>query len=475
MGFLKRRLAALPTPLPAVEVERRAAHELHDLPDGDFDTVVFNLVTQHFPDQHYLREAVLEAVRLTAPGGTVFVGGVRSLPLLRAFHASVQLAHVADPGLSRAELRRRVQESLLDDKDLVIDPAFFTGLLDELPRAGHLRILPKGGRYPNEINRFQYDAVLRLEPEPPSEVAWRDWSADGMDLPKLRRLLDETRPPILGFAGVPNARLAEPLRALIWLEGDGDSETVEGLRKTLDPPPLDGWIDPADLVELAERLAFDLELLWNAAAGDGAFDLVLENRPHGQPRGAVHPVALPLRPAERRELTNKPLQGFAAAAAPEIGEFLRARLPEPMLPSLYVRLETLPRTVTGKIDRRALPKPSEIRPPDADAFEPPSSELEQTVAEVWCNVLHIQRTGRHDNFFDLGGHSLLATQVLNRLRSRCGIDLPLRRFLEHPTVADTANLIEELRAATQDEDIAIAELLEQVRSQPDDEAQGASR
>ena len=476
VGFLRRRLASLVPPLPGVAVERRAAHELSDLPDGSFDTVVFNLVTQHFPDEQYLREAVAEAVRLTAPGGAVFVGGVRSLPLLRAFHASVQLAH-ADPRLDRAELRRRVEDSLLQDKDLVIDPALFAEVVRELPRPAHLRILPKGGRSPNEINRFQYDAILRLEPALPArrDVAWRDWRAAGMDLESLRRHLADGRPEALGFTGVPNVRLAEALRTAAWLDGDGAAETVGDLRQALAPPPPRDWVDPADLWDLTAQLPYSVELLWTGAAADGSFDLVLQSRPPGQSPSLPRPVALPAPPARRRDLTNKPLRGFAAAALPQLGEFLRARLPEPMVPSAFVQLAALPRTVSGKIDRHALEKPAALGALAADGFEPPSGELEQTVAEVWRVVLRIERAGRHDNFFDLGGHSLLATQVLNRLRSHHGVEIPLRRFLEAPTIAATARQMEESRAAVRDEDLAIAQILSEVRSELDHEVQGLLR
>ena len=108
-----------------------------------------------------------------------------------------------------------------------------------------------------------------------------------------------------------------------------------------------------------------------------------------------------------------------------------------MLPSAFVTLPSLPLTPNGKIDRRALPLPCL----DAYAiglYEPPQGEIEEAIAEIWKDLLRVERVGRHDNFFDLGGHSLLATRVLARIREVLHIDVPLRALLDTPTVAQLA-------------------------------------
>ncbi|HEV2147590.1 MAG TPA: amino acid adenylation domain-containing protein, partial [Longimicrobiaceae bacterium] len=117
------------------------------------------------------------------------------------------------------------------------------------------------------------------------------------------------------------------------------------------------------------------------------------------------------------------------AGAEEVGvDRLRAhlleRLPEYMVPAAYVRLDTLPLTPNGKVDRRALPAP------EGDAYarrgyEAPLGEVEQALAEIWAEVLKVERVGRWDHFFDLGGHSLLAVQVASRVRQRLGAEVPL--------------------------------------------------
>jgi amino acid adenylation domain-containing protein len=120
-------------------------------------------------------------------------------------------------------------------------------------------------------------------------------------------------------------------------------------------------------------------------------------------------------------------------------EHLAARLPTYMVPSALVLLPELPLTSHGKVDRARLPEPPERR---SAAFEPPCTETERLVAEVWGEVLGVERIGRGDDFFALGGHSLLATQVMIRLRGVLGIELPVRLVFQEPTLAGMAAVID---------------------------------
>lgn len=131
----------------------------------------------------------------------------------------------------------------------------------------------------------------------------------------------------------------------------------------------------------------------------------------------------------------------ARAEAPAVAELrahVRHALPEQMVPSAFVVLDALPLTPNGKVDRRALPTPDEgerIPDPQRRASQGP---LEARLAEIWADVLGLDQVGVNDDFFDLGGHSLLATQVISRVGEAFGVELPLRRLFEAPTVAGLA-------------------------------------
>jgi len=128
--------------------------------------------------------------------------------------------------------------------------------------------------------------------------------------------------------------------------------------------------------------------------------------------------------------------------ADRVRRFLRARLPQYMVPSAFVVLPALPRTPSGKIDRPALPDPELSMSSSEAAIVPPRSPLERHVAAIWSDLLDQRRTGVHDNFFACGGDSLLAMVLLSRLSDAVGVDVSLLGFLETPTIAGLAHQIE---------------------------------
>ena len=114
--------------------------------------------------------------------------------------------------------------------------------------------------------------------------------------------------------------------------------------------------------------------------------------------------------------------------------YLAERLPETMLPSAIVELDQLPRTLNGKIDRKALPALEKVQAKLDESDSIPHGPVEEIVAGIWRDVLRLPAVGRRSNFFDLGGHSLLATQVLLRVRNSLQVDLPVRSMFEAPTI-----------------------------------------
>jgi amino acid adenylation domain-containing protein len=148
---------------------------------------------------------------------------------------------------------------------------------------------------------------------------------------------------------------------------------------------------------------------------------------------------------------DKRLVAYIVAAdepAPEPAElraYLGQRLPEYMVPAAYVRLPALPLTPNGKLDRRALPAPESS---DVDgAHLAPRNAIEEMIAGIWCDILGVAAVGVTDDFFVLGGHSLLATQVIGRIATSLGVELPLQSIFEAPTVAGLADRVAELRLA----------------------------
>ncbi|WP_414589460.1 phosphopantetheine-binding protein, partial [Scytonema sp. PCC 10023] len=139
-------------------------------------------------------------------------------------------------------------------------------------------------------------------------------------------------------------------------------------------------------------------------------------------------------PGEKRlvayVVTNLPSE----PASKELRSFLKNKLPEYMVPSAFVILETLPLTPNGKLDRKALPVPDLARAEMQEAYVAPRDEMERTITAVWQEALHLEKVGIYDNFFDLGGHSLLIIQVHNKLQEVLTRDILIIELFQYPTI-----------------------------------------
>lgn len=177
-------------------------------------------------------------------------------------------------------------------------------------------------------------------------------------------------------------------------------------------------------VEVAE---VETALLEHAAVKEGV--IVAQDDSHGE-KGLVAYVVPSQTPAP---------------ATKELRSFLEKKLPDFMIPSLFVFLESLPLTPNGKVDRGALPVPSQpgrSRRPD---YAPPRGAVEQKLVEIWEEALGVRPIGIHDDFFDLGGHSILAMRIISGVAEALGVELSIRKLLDAPTVATLAGVIDSMR------------------------------
>jgi acyl carrier protein len=139
--------------------------------------------------------------------------------------------------------------------------------------------------------------------------------------------------------------------------------------------------------------------------------------------------------------------GDPAPQPNSLRDFLKQKLPDHMVPALYVALEKMPLTPNGKVDRKQLPAPQGARVKSDGAFVAPKGNVEQAVAAIWKDILHVEQIGVDDNFFDFGGHSLQVVQVQNRLRETIGVNVPVLKLFQFPTIRSLAKFIGELSGA----------------------------
>ncbi|MBT1186223.1 amino acid adenylation domain-containing protein [Streptomyces sp. CJ_13] len=434
-----------------VDLDVAPAHE--GFTEGErYDTVILNSVAQYFPSADYLTAVLTRAVAGMPAGGHVFVGDVRNLALLEAFHASVTV-HRAQPGTKAGRLRAEIHRQVEAEPELCLSPRYFHALRDRLPDITSVQVLPKSGCYDNELSGYRYDVVITVGSGPAApDIRPSDWNGSGMSLPALEKLLADQRGEAgpLAFYGVPNSRLTGILALTAALAGAPDSSPLEEVRRDAEQAAAAG-VHPDDLWALAERFGVRAEVTWDAGGPDGSFGLTIRP-PEDTPERTVPPTdvsdragGLPGR-ADGPSANDPLWQARAALRLRELEAGLRERLPEPMLPAVLVPLREMPLTPHGKVDRAALRRQLELRSVDeaAGAVAAPLTPTEQRIAAIWTELLGIEGIRSDSDFFDLGGHSLLSFQLVSRLRAEFDVEVPIRAPFEASVLRDLARLIDGL-------------------------------
>jgi amino acid adenylation domain-containing protein len=423
--------------LDRIRLFERGADQLDDFEAQSFDAVVINSVVQHFPDVDYLLKVVQGAVRLVRPGGHVFIGDVLNLNLLESFHTSVQ-AYRASGELTVAKLRRAIRQQMSLEKDLQLAPEFFEVLKGHVPEIAHVQVVPKPGRSHNQLTRFRYDAILHVgQCEVDRETpAWLDWHRQKLSLEEIGRRLAADSPRSLAVASIPNARLHEESNLSAWLQEAGPEETVAQLRAYLAQQPSKG-VEAEDLRELAEQAGYRVELSWLNAGAQGTLDAVFTRK--DQPLRHT-PFAADVPRRGLFDYANHPQRTkLNRQLIPVLRTFLQEKLPAYMTPAVFMVLDKLPLTPTGKVDRKQLEQlPVDYEPEDGEEFEADLNPLEKAISDVWSEVLNLRRIGLDDDFFSMGGNSLQALIVTTELQRRLACPLQPLAIFNTPTVGGLA-------------------------------------
>ena len=443
--------------LEKVKLRCQTADNFEGINQHQFDTIVLNSIIQYFPSVDYLLEVLKGAINIIGDHGQIFVGDVRSLPLLEPYHAAVQLAQASDSKIVE-QWQQQVRQSVAGEEELVIDPTFFLALKQHFPQIAWVEIQPKRGLANNELTQFRYDVTLHLEsvnnqPLPISEptvMTWLNWQLDQLSLAQIQEQLLTEKPELLGVRGIPNQRVEQALKIWEWVENTPEVETVEQLKEILEKQA-DTGINPEQVWQLAESLGYTAHLSWWESSQDGSFDVIFQRDSESEAEKVskdwtVSKLAFwddkPIKTKPWSDYTNNPLRGkLVQKLVPKVREFLQQKLPSYMVPQAFVLLDSLPLTPNGKVDRKALPSPDTATRNLANSFVLPRNPIEAQLTQIWGEVLGLERIGVKDNFFELGGHSLLATQVISRCQQAFEIALPLRYLFGSPTIAQLSAVI----------------------------------
>ncbi|MFD4371312.1 amino acid adenylation domain-containing protein [Streptomyces sp. NPDC058486] len=430
---LRDRLAGEPDTAAKVTLRAQAADDTTGLPRGHFDTIVINSVVQYFPHEEYLRDVLTKLLDLLRPGGRLFVGDVRCLPLVDGMWTGVRLGQLGQPDHDPAPevLRREIEQAVVLEKELLVDPGFFGTV-----GAGAVDLRLKPGADHNELTKHRYDVVLHKDgtgAQDLTAVPALRWGSDVRSTGDLAaRLADGTA---LRLTGVRNARVAGEVAAARAVRAHAPVDTA---RAALAGPG--DQIDPEQWPALAAEHGRTAVVTWSAEGPD-LLDVLFPAADGPMVLDGVYLRGGADGATTSSGFTNDPIatrrRGLLVAA---LRDWAKERLPSYLVPSAFVVLDGLPLTASGKLDRRALPAP-DFR--GQGTGRAPRDARERLLCELAAELLDRPSVGIDDDFFDLGGHSLLATRLLNRIRGALGVRLGLDALFAAPTVAGLAAAIAE--------------------------------
>ena len=420
-----------------VELHALAAHDLASLRQLDgsqpYDLVLINSVVQYFPSSAYLGTVLRQAADLLARGGVMFIGDLRAQATESLHHLSVALH---SPGLDPQDpsaLREAWARSQALEAELLLDP----GLLAELLAERQPLVWPRLKQFQasNELSRLRYDCVVYLDAAASQPPTSAPMALTASPLHELEQVL-----------------LAAPERAAV-LEGVGnqrlDAELTCWARLNPGAAPVQPLAEPGALMKLATRLDRPCASMWLPHAdaqhqAPGRFTLAF-GPVGGDGRSATQALP-PLSTKVNQPAQSQVAQDFVL----ELREQLKTVLPAHMRPAVIRLLPRFPLTPTGKLDRKALPDPfeQESHAMTSGSAAQYQDAVEQQLADIMAELLHIEAPKRDASFFDLGGHSLLATRLAAQIRRHFGQAPALREIFAAPTVAALAQALRPVLAAT---------------------------
>lgn len=430
-----------------VQLQQGEAESVGELNIDPVDVVIINSVIQYFPNSQYLCRVLDGALNHVKEGGCIILGDVRSLPLLKAFHASVAIARSQNK-VSQATLRDIVMREVNQEQELVIDPYFFQQWAKKSGRICRVEITPEYNTYLNEMTMFRYQVVLHVGEVVPERLKKLnaveiDWSTSEMTLDRLKNMLLDTEK--LRVTSIPNIRVDLAVRAARWILEEDENITIA---EWCDKNKNGQGIDPNALISLGNSIGFTTKIDWSRHGSDGGFDAYF-SRDVKEINELCWITPADISESWMMDYANDPIRlDTQELIRTKLKEYLTERLPSYMIPTDIISLESMPVTSSGKLDRRALLAMNISY--DSTHYTAPRTITEKLLIDIWKETLSYPQIGIEDSFFKLGGNSLLAVRLAKRIKDIFAVNVPVRTFFEHPTVAEVAQELVRIQQEEQD-------------------------
>lgn len=415
------------------ELHNCSADDISAFEAKKFDIIVINSVVQYFPSVHYLYDVINKLSGLLSENGHIFIGDVRNNELLSDFHYSVELfkMHSSTPVIVYKE---RVQRIIEKEEELNISPSFFGYAVDRIEGLKNATVMLKRGSYLNEMSKFRYD-VLLSNTEPDLKPIVKDISTFSLPLQMIRDELDKCEDDILLIKGISNSRTDDDVIISEIADGLDDNVPISVLKQEISIRKKNS-IDPNVLIKLAKKK--DMKCICLVSESDKkCYEALFMNGDCN-----VDAVMTVGRTSENNigVFANAPEESNRVRQlVPQVTKLLKSQLPEYMIPSFFVIVSDFPVNSNGKLDYSKLPEPSTIKLLDDDFYVQPSTPIEKKIAQVWAEILGIEKVGIKNNFFEMGGDSILCIRAVSRINN-AGIKLTPSDIFQNPTIEELAKI-----------------------------------
>ncbi|HSW56212.1 MAG TPA: amino acid adenylation domain-containing protein [Ignavibacteriaceae bacterium] len=426
-----------------VELLCQEAHNFDNIDTNLYDVIVINSVVQYFPGSDYLITVIEKAAQVLKPGGKIFIGDVRSRELLNIFSVSVEIERTKNIS-DTTELRKLADKRVSEEEELLFDPQFFYLLKNKVRNISNVEVHLKRGKHLNELTKYRYDVILNIgEKNDGIDIKeWIDYSDQKLKVSDIESALQKNDQPIVAIKNIPNSRLYNDVKLFNLISETKNKVPLTEALLSIENVSEDDGIDPELLYDLAEKYRSKVLLTWSSDREIDHFDAVFLMN---DINNSINLISAALKNHNIKAYTNNPLiPKFKHTLVPSLKELLSGRLPDYMIPAVFMIIDELPLTSNGKIDRKALPSPEISRISLSEKYTPPRNELEQQLTEIWQKVLRVKNISVYDNFFELGGHSLLVVQLFRQIEEQIKVELSIALIFECPTINQLATKIIDL-------------------------------
>lgn len=425
---IRRHVNQHPGQFPDTHLRSCGAHEVKPDEMEKTDTVIMNSVIQYFPGEDYLTRIIADNIVRLEGSGRIILGDVRDYRLLYAFKSRLSLAKLQERA-AVTEFSWLVDQEMMKEEELCFTPDYFYQLPEQFPEISHVEIRWKDGDYVNELSLYRFTVILHIGLEKAvSERPWSEWDS----LKASADQLFENLPPVIAISGIPNPRLWKERQLLQGLR-DHTAVNVRDLIRSVEQPDEENE-KVTQLLKTAKEKGYQVNMM--PAKDPMQMELLLELHPKGD-------FVMPLYQADRDfPFTNIPLfPDITAILQKEIRQELSVVIPDYMVPTDLIALQRIPVTGNGKADRGFLSRLEDQQRKHHAEYQAPSTEREELLANIWMEILGVDRVGVKDNFFELGGDSIRVVKVAARIRKLTGMEVSVADIYRSGTILELAELL----------------------------------